>query len=294
MSSPPRVASMEDRTVVLTGANSGIGFATAVALAGAGANLVLGCRSSQRAEQAATEIRTRTGAASSAVRTEPLDLADLESVRAFALRLADLDRIDVLVNNAGLMLDQRWESAQGHELTFAVNHLGPYLLTELLLDQIRAARHGRIVDVASVAHRYALRGIRWDDLDRRERFNGWMVYAESKLANVLHTRELAARLDATDVAVHCLHPGNVATRFGRDGDLHGANDRLLWFAQYVLISPERGAQTPVHLASSPEALRTSGDYWVRQRRHRPARPARDDAAALRLRRLSESVVADWR
>ena len=135
------------------------------------------------------------------------------------------------------MLDQRSESAQGHELTFAVNHLGPYLLTELLLDQIRAAGHGRIVDVASVAHRYAVRGIRWDDLDRRERFNGWMVYAESKLANVLHTRELAARLEETDVVVHCLHPGNVATRFGRDGDLHGANDRLLWFAQYVLISP---------------------------------------------------------
>ncbi len=108
-----------------------------------------------------------------------------------------------------------------------------------------------------------------------------MVYAESKLANVLHTRELAARLEATDVVVHCLHPGNVATRFGRDGDLHGANDRLLWFAQYVLISPERGAQTPVHLASSPDALRTSGDYWVRRRRHRPARrgPRRRRGAA---------------
>jgi NAD(P)-dependent dehydrogenase (short-subunit alcohol dehydrogenase family) len=280
---------MEDRTVVITGANSGIGLETAAALATAGARIVMGCRNPVTAAAAVEEVRRRSG--NDAVETRSLDLADLDHVRRFATSLADLDRIDVLVNNAGLMLDRRQETPQGHEATFGINHLGPFLLTELLTEQVAAAPNGRIVNVASVAHRMAPRGIRWDDIDRRRSFQGWTVYAETKLANILHARELARRLAGRGVAVHSLHPGNVASGFGRDGDLHGFNDRLLWVAQYVLISPEQGARTSVHVASSPEALRSSGDYWTRCRRSTPSRAARSDAAAAELWRRSEQMVA---
>ena len=286
--SPP-VTSMEDRTVVITGANSGIGLETAAALATAGARIVMGCRNATTAAAAVDEVRRRSG--NDRVETRSLDLADLEHVRRFADSLAELDRIDVLVNNAGLMLDRRQETPQGHEATFGINHLGPFLLTDLLTEQVAAAPHGRIVNVASVAHRMAPRGIRWDDIDRRRSFQGWTVYAETKLANILHARELARRLAGRGVAVHSLHPGNVASGFGRDGDLHGFNDRLLWVAQYVLISPEQGARTSVHVASSPDALRTSGDYWTRCRRSTPSRAARSDAAAAELWRRSEQMVA---
>ena len=286
--SPP-VTSMEDRTVVITGANSGIGLETAAALATAGARIVMGCRNAATAAAAVDEVRRRSG--NDRVETRSLDLADLEHVRRFADSLAELDRIDVLVNNAGLMLDRRQETPQGHEATFGINHLGPFLLTDLLTEQVAAAPHGRIVNVASVAHRMAPRGIRWDDIDRRRSFQGWTVYAETKLANILHARELARRLAGRGVAVHSLHPGNVASGFGRDGDLHGFNDRLLWVAQYVLISPEQGARTSVHVASSPDALRTSGDYWTRCRRSTPSRAARSDAAAAELWRRSEQMVA---
>ncbi len=285
----PPITSMEDRTVVITGANSGIGLETAAALAGAGARIVMGCRNPTTAAAAVDEIRRRSG--NEMVETHSLDLSDLEHVRRFAQELSSLDRIDVLINNAGLMLDQRQESAQGHEATFATNHLGPFLLTSLLTEQIVAAPHGRIVNVGSLAHRMAPRGIDWDDIDRRHRYFAWTVYAQSKLANLLHARELARRLWDRGVVAHSLHPGSVASGFGRDGDLHGFNDALLWIAQYVLISPEEGARTSVHLASSPDALRTTGEYWARSRRSTPSRAARDDAAAAELWRRSEQMVA---
>ena len=285
----PPITSMEDRTVVITGANSGIGLETAAALAGAGARIVMGCRNPTTAAAAVDEIRRRSG--NEMVETHSLDLSDLEHVRRFAQELSSLDRIDVLINNAGLMLDQRQESAQGHEATFATNHLGPFLLTSLLTEQIVAAPHGRIVNVGSLAHRMAPRGIDWDDIDRRHRYFAWTVYAQSKLANLLHARELARRLWDRGVVAHSLHPGSVASGFGRDGDLHGFNDALLWIAQYVLISPEEGARTSVHLASSPDALRTTGEYWARSRRSTPSRAARYDAAAAELWRRSEQMVA---
>jgi NAD(P)-dependent dehydrogenase (short-subunit alcohol dehydrogenase family) len=285
----PPITSMDDRTVVITGANSGIGLETAAALAGAGARIVMGCRNPTTAAAAVDEIRRRSG--NEMVETHSLDLADLEHVRRFAQELSSLDRIDVLINNAGLMLDQRQESVQGHEATFATNHLGPFLLTSLLTEQVVAAPHGRIVNVGSLAHRMAPRGIDWDDIDRRRRYFAWTVYAQSKLANLLHARELARRLWDRGVVAHSLHPGSVASGFGRDGDLHGFNDALLWIAQYVLISPEEGARTSVHLASSPDALRTTGEYWARSRRSTPSRAARDDAAAAELWRRSEQMVA---
>lgn len=284
------ITSMQDRTVVITGANSGIGLETAAALAGAGARIVMGCRNPVTAEAAVTQVRARSG--NDAVETRPLDLSDLSLVRGFAESLSDLDRIDVLINNAGLMLDQRAESAQGVEMTFATNHLGPFLLTELLTEQLVAAPQARIVNVASLAHRMAPTGIDWDDLERRGRYFGWTVYAQSKLANILHAAELGRRLWDRGVVAHSLHPGSVASGFGRDGDLHGLNDRLLWIAQYLLISPEEGARTSVHVASSPDSLRTTGEYWSRGRRSRASRAGSDPVAAAELWRRSQRMVAE--
>jgi len=280
---------MDDKVVVITGGNSGIGLETAVALATAGARIVMGCRNTAKAEAAVAEIRTRSG--SEAVESRPLDLIDLEQVSRFADSLADLDRIDVLINNAGLIQDARAESPQGHEATFAINHLGPFELTNRLLPQITAAPAGRIVNVASVAHYMAPTGIDWADLDRRQRFHGWLVYGQSKLANILHANELSRRLEGTGVVAHSLHPGSVGSGFGREGDLHGFNDRLLTAGQFVLLTPEEGARTSVHVASSRDAGTTTGDYWVKARRRRPAPWARNRAAAEYLWQISEQRVA---
>lgn len=281
---------MDGKVVVITGGNSGIGLETAVALATAGARVVLGCRNAAKAATAVARIRERSG--NEQVESRSLDLIDLEQVRRFADSLGDLDRIDVLINNAGLIQDARAESPQGHEATFAINHLGPFELTNRLLPQLRAAPAGRIVNVASIAHYMAPMGIDWADLDRHERYRGWLVYGQSKLANILHARELARRLESTGVVAHSLHPGSVGSGFGREGDLHGFNDRLLAAGQFALITPEQGARTSVHVASSTDAGRSSGDYWVKGRRRRPAPWARHDAAARYLWQISEQRVAD--
>ncbi len=285
---PNPITSRDGRTVVITGANSGIGLETAAALASAGARIVMGCRNPVTAAAAVDEVRRRSG--NEAVETRPLDLADLEQVRRFADDLSDLDRIDVLINNAGLMLDQRAESAQGHEMMFATNHLGPFLLTSLLTDQVVAAPHARIINVASVAHRLAPRGVDWNDIERRDRFHMWTVYGQTKLANILHADELARRLWDRGVVVHSLHPGNVASGFGGHGDLHGFYAGLFRAGRFVLITPEEGSRTSVHLASSPDALRTTGEYWSRRRRSSPSRAGRDVLGAAELWRRSERMV----
>jgi NAD(P)-dependent dehydrogenase (short-subunit alcohol dehydrogenase family) len=249
----------------------------------------MGCRNTAKADAAVAQIRERSG--SELVESRPLDLVDLENVRRFASSLADLDRIDVLINNAGLILDAREESPQGHEATFAINHLGPFELTNRLLPQLHAAPAGRIVNVGSFAHFMAPGGIDWADLDRRERYQGWFVYGQSKLANILHANELARRLDGTGVVAHSLHPGMVGSGFGREGDLHGFNDRLLAAGQFALVTPEKGARTSVYVASSEDAGRTTGDYWVRGRRGRTAPWGRNRAAARYLWQVSEQLVA---
>ncbi len=285
------VTSMDGKVVVITGGNSGIGLETAVGLAGAGARVLLGCRDVTKADAAVADIRRRSG--NEAVEHRPLDLADLASVAAFAEELADLDRIDVLVNNAGLLLDRRTETAQGFEATFGINHLGHFELTDLLLPQLRAAPAARIVNVSSAAHAWAVGGMSWGDLDRHRRFGPWRVYGESKLANLLHARALAARLEGTGVVAHALHPGSVATNFGREGDTHGATAQLMRFTPYVLVTAAEGARTSVHVASSPEAGSGSGRYWSSSAPARPApwaiRPGAEDLLWSSSERMLASV-----
>lgn len=280
---------MDDRVVVITGGNSGIGLETAVGLASAGARVVLGCRNQAKADDAVRDIRARSG--NDAVESRSLDLADLASVRSFAVGLTDLDRIDVLVNNAGLILDHRIETVQGFEGTFGINHLGHHLLTRLLLDQVRAAPAGRVVCVSSVAHAAAVGGMTWGDLDRHRSFTTWRVYGESKLANILHAQGLARLLEGSGVVAHSLHPGNVRTNFGAEGDTGGGTSRLIRLGDHVLISAAAGARTSIHVASSPEAGACTGRYWSSCRPARPAPWAMRAGAADRLWTTSERMIA---
>jgi len=219
------------------------------------------------------------------------DLAGLASVRQGAAALLEMcPRIDVLVNNAGGILSDRRETADGLEATFAVNHLGPFLLTELLLDRITASAPSRIVNVASTAHQGA-RHLDFDDLQTTKGYRGMHAYAKSKLANIYFTTELARRLEGTGVTVNCLHPGTVATGFGRDGDSKGVLAFGLVLIKPFVLDARQGARTSVYLASSPEVDGVTGKYFVRRRPATPSKAARDDSAAARLWEESEKLVS---
>src|SRR5579875_3271625 len=253
---------MAGRTCVVTGASSGIGRAACLALARLGASVVLVCRDRSRGDAA------------------------LAQVRDLAARLAGLPRIDVLVNNAGLVLGTRQVTADGLEHTFALNHLAPFLLTSLLRPRLVASAPARVVTVASTAHR----GARLDlaDLQLERRYLPMLAYANSKLANILFTRELARRLAGTGVTANCLHPGTVRTNFGRTGS--PALRLGLAIAGPFLRSAESGARTLVYLASSTEVAGRSGGYYVSCRPRTPSRAARDDDLARRLWRLSAELT----
>ena len=281
---------MTDQVVVVTGANVGIGFETAAAVAARGATTVLACRDQSKGEAAVAAIRGRVG--HDGVHLVHLDLADFSSVRACADDLQTrFDQLNVLVNNAGGWWSQRRLTAQGFEQTFGVNHLGPFLLTQLLLHRLRDSAPSRIVNVSSVGHRFA-RGMNWDDLQAERGYDSAFAYGQSKLANILFTRELARRLPATEVTANACHPGSVRTGLGRDGDATGVIGAVAFgLLRPFYLSPARGARTPIYLASAPELAGQTGGYYVRRRRHRESSAARDDAAAQRLWEVSEQLVA---
>jgi NAD(P)-dependent dehydrogenase (short-subunit alcohol dehydrogenase family) len=288
----PRAASvdrMDGRTVVITGANSGVGKATAVALAAAGARTVITARNEPRGVAALADIRRASG--SDQVHLEVFDLADLASVRRGAAQVLDrYDRIDVLVNNAGLVLSERSETVDGFETTFAVNHLGPFLLTQLLTDRLVASAPARVVNVASIAHRSARRGLDFDDLQSLHHYAAMSVYARSKLANVLFTQELARRMDGRGVTANALHPGTVATGYARDGDASGVLAFGIKLIKPFILTPEKGARTSVYLASSPDVAEVTGQYFVKCRPRVPSPGARNEAAATLLWSVSEQLV----
>ena len=283
------MSDMNGKTVVITGGNSGIGLETAVGLAGMGATVVITARDAERGKQAVDDVRGRSG--SDAVDLAVFDLASLASVRAGAAELLDrCPRLDVLVNNAGLVLTDRSETVDGFETTFAVNHLGPFLLTNLLLDRIKASAPARIVNVASTAHKGARKGLDFDDLQATGRYSGMRAYSASKLANILFTVELAKRLKGTGVITNSLHPGTVRTGYGRDGDARGVLGVGIKIAAPFFLSPAKGAATSIYLASSPEVADTNGEYFVKCKARKPASAARDEAAATQLWDESEKLV----
>ena len=284
----PDLGDLTARTVLITGANSGIGKATAAILAARGADVTITSRNRERGESAATDIRREAGGRGS-VTVGDLDLARLSSVRSFAEKFrADHPKLDVLILNAGLTSARRDVTEDGFEMMFQVNHLGHFLLTHLLLDRVVAAEPSRIVVVASVAHKGG--PIDFDDLQSERNYGAMRTYGRSKLANVLFARELARRLDGTGVTVNAMHPGTVRTGWGGDGD---GGFFLTWgirMARWAFLSPRQAGLRVAYLAAGRDVEGRTGGYYVRNRLTDPAPVGRDAAAARRLWEASKQLL----
>jgi NAD(P)-dependent dehydrogenase (short-subunit alcohol dehydrogenase family) len=276
---------MNGKVVLITGGTSGIGKASAVALASMGAEVVVIGRNEERGERAAEEIRRESGN-----EKVSLMLADL-SVQADVRRLAEEfqerhGRLDVLVNNAGLVQSQRTETPDGIETQLAINHLTPFLLTNLLLDLLRASAPSRIVTVSSDAHRWAKLDL--DDLQSRKRYRGMQVYGTTKLANILFTRELSERLKGTGVTANAMHPGGVNTNFGNNQ--RGPMSLLFRAFKPFMRTPEQGADTLIYLASSLEVEGMTGKYLADRKVKVASDAAYDETLQKKLWEASEELT----
>lgn len=276
---------MQGKIIVITGATSGIGRVAAEKLAGMGARMVLVARDKSRGEE--TLGRLREAGPGVAHSIHYADLSRLGEMRRVGREIAAAEpRIDVLLNNAGALFSSRHVTEDGLEMTFALNHMSYFVLTSELAERLRAAAPARVINTASDAHK----GNRLDfgDLQSTHDYRGFRVYGRSKLCNILYTRELARRLAGAGVTANSLHPGFVATRFGdQSGGMFSAGIR---FAKYFAISPEKGAETIVYLASSPEVAKLSGKYFYKCREATPTNEAVDDQAAARLWAESERLA----
>jgi NAD(P)-dependent dehydrogenase (short-subunit alcohol dehydrogenase family) len=275
------------KRVIVTGATNGIGLAAACELARRKARLSIVARDQTRADAAVARIKA-AGGPGTEVEVLDADLSSQTSIRKLAAAiLAGHPRIDVLINNAGAVNSRRQLTEDGLELTWAVNHLAPFLLTTLLLDRIRASAPARIVTTSSGAHHGAR--IPFDDINALRGYRSFARYGQSKLANILFTTELARRLEGSGVTATCFHPGFVASGFNRN------NGRFMAFgmtlARPFARSPEKGADTLVWLADSPDVSDGSGGYFANRKRKQPSPAARDTAAAQRLWELSEQETA---
>lgn len=275
-----------DTVMIVTGATNGIGLVTAHELARTGATVVLVGRNAQRIESALAHIRQDLPDAN--LDSFVADLSRISEVQLLADYLLDTySRIDVLVNNAGAFFQQRQLSADGIEMTFALNHMAPFVLTNLLLKNLRASAPARVITVSSAAHQGAT--IDFDDIQFAKRYSGWRAYAQSKLANLLFTYELADRLQDADIAVNALHPGFVKTGFATEmpsmfASVFGVLQR------YFAISPEQGAQTTIYLATSDAASAVNGRYFVNKTAVASSAASYDYTARRKLWDLSTQLM----
>lgn len=271
---------MQGKVCLITGANSGIGKATALGLANMGASVVLVCRDKHRGEVAQAEIKAKSG--NESVDLLLADLASQASIRQLAAEVKSrYPHLHVLINNAGVMPSHRALTTDGMEANFAINHLGPFLLTNLLLDTLKASAPSRIIFVAS----QILSPLDFDDLQSEQHFGMNSTYGKSKLCNILVTQELAKRLEGTGVTVNCLYPGVVSTNLSHDW-----TPPLRVVFRFVGISPAKGAQTAIYLASSPEVESITGKYFKKQRPAPAPRLAQDEATTQRLWQVSEEMT----
>ncbi|WCO68397.1 SDR family NAD(P)-dependent oxidoreductase [Iamia majanohamensis] len=289
---PDALPDLSGRTVVVTGANAGLGKETVVALAGAGAQVLLCARDAGRGAAAAEEARRRSDGGDVAV--AELDLGSVASIHAFAERVAaDHDRLDVLVNNAGLSRDEREETVDGLEAVVGVNHLGHHLLARLLADHLAATPGSRVVTVASVAHRRVLRPLTRAALEGRDgEYDTFVQYARSKLANVVFTREAARRLGPRGVTAVCCHPGLVRTGMTTEASETETGQRTMALASRLMKDPVEGCGAQVALAAVPDVGLLQGAYVVRGRARRPSRVACDAAHARWLWDESDAMLAE--
>jgi NAD(P)-dependent dehydrogenase (short-subunit alcohol dehydrogenase family) len=283
---PTVTSNMQGKVCMVTGANSGIGKATALALAQMGATVVMVCRDRARGEQAKSEITTKSR--NNAVDLLLADLSSQQSIRQLVENFQHHHtQLHVLINNAGAAFPGRRESVDGLEMTFAVNYLAPFLLTNLLLDVLKASAPARIVNVSSGSHKAGY--IKLDNLQSKNPYRSMKVYGQSKLALVLFTYELARRLEGTGVIVNCLHPGFVATHFGQR-DVGPAVRLLVKLIGSFGTSPEKGAKTSIYLASSPEVESVTGKYFVKSIPRRSAAISYDESRQRQLWEHSAKLV----
>ena len=265
---------MEDKMVLITGATDGIGESTARQLAEMGAQVIIHGRDPEKAARVKEDIILATG--NKRVDTVIADFIMMANVRALAHEIKEkVNKLDVLINNAGVYMQQYVETPDGFEKTFAVNHLAPFLLTYLLLDLLIESAPARIINVSSSAHGSAR--VDLENLNAEKKFHGWGAYCLSKLGNVLFTFALARRLEGTGVAVNALHPGAVDTKMLNQLGMSGK-------------SVEEGAETPVYLASSPEVAEISGSYFSKKRIAKPSEAARDQALQEKFWQISADLV----
>jgi retinol dehydrogenase 14 len=276
---------LQGRHCMITGASSGLGRVTALELARMGARLTLVCRNRARGESIISEIRERTG--NEAAILMLADLASQQSIRELALEfLARGEPLHVLINNAGVFNLKREITADGIEMVFAVNHLSYFMLTLLLLDRLRQSAPGRIVNVASAAHRRGT--INFDDLNSTRRYRPMEVYGQSKLANILFTYELARRLEGCHITANCAHPGAVATGLGAN---NGMLARVLMpVIGMFMIGPEKGAATQIYLASSQDVDGITGQYFIDCKPAQSSPESYDIEVARRLWKVSAEMT----
>ncbi len=275
---------MNNKLCIITGANAGIGFETAKALAKKGAYLVMVCRNEDKAEAARAKIIQETN--NRGIDIVLCDFAQQSEIRNAAKQISEqYEKIDVLINNHGFLAAKKEETVDGLEKTFAVNHIGYFLFTNLLLPLVKAADQGRIINVASEAHRAGIFDPK--NLQLEANFSAWKAYGNSKLFNILFTKELATRLSDSKVTVNCTHPGVVASNFAQSGSW--IMRTFYTIGGLFMISSEKGAQTSIYLATSEEVSTVSGAYFKNEKAANPSKIARNPQAAKQLWEMSEKL-----
>ena len=277
---------MEEKIAIITGANSGIGKATAIGLAKKGIHIIMMCRSQARGQEALKEVIKQSGGKVTLILG---DLADLTSVKQFSESFKQqFSRLDILVNNAGVISKKRQETKDGFELQFGVNHLGHFLLTHLLLPLICATPNSRIINVSSMAYRFGK--LDFNDLAMEKSYSSAASYSRSKLCNVLFTKELANRLKGTSTTTNSLHPGAVATNILASNN--PVRQKFPWI-ESIAKTPEKGAETSIYLAISEEVSNISGAYFSNCKMKKTTTRSNDPRLAQELWTISEQLIGDY-
>jgi retinol dehydrogenase 14 len=276
---------MKGKTVLITGTTSGIGKATAKALAAKDASLILVAQNEEKVKQLIQEIKSETG--NDKLKYYIADLASNQSIAQLGDKInAEVEHLDVLLNNAGLIVNDRKLSADGYEYTFALDHLGYYHLTGRLLKLLHKSSPSRIISVSSGAQQAG--HINFDDLMGEKNYSAFRAYCQAKLANVLFTYELARKLEGTGITANCLHPGVVNTNFG--SDMKGFSQLMMKLFKPFMIRADKGAETSIYLASSPEVEGVTGKYFVKKKVSKTSGESYDEAVARRLWKVSEELT----
>lgn len=276
---------MTKKICIVTGGNSGIGFEMCRGMAKAGFHVIMVSRGPQRGNLALSKLKAEFG---DSVEMMLCDMSDLENItQLYDEYTSKYDRLDVLLNNAGALWGSRLKTKQDNEMTFGVNHLGYFVMTETFLPLLKATENSRIINTASEAHKMSKLNLA--NLNHEnQKYSQWRTYCNSKLCNILFTRELARRLESTGIKTHCFHPGVVRTRFAEEAK---GIMRLFWpIFRIFMIGSKRGAKTGLHLALSEDAGKTTGEYWSVSKRRKGASFSRSESDAAMLWQMSEELL----